>query len=188
MARAGCVMKTNARLSNLVAVMMLVVTVSAEAQQPGNVYRMGLFLAVPPSVVSAWVDAFRKRLRELGYVEGKNIVIETRSAEGRLEQLPILAAEFVSLKVDVIVTGGAQATRASKAATSTIPIVMAQDTDPVGNGFVASLARPGGNITGLSHMNPELAGKRRSCSRKLFPSSRAWPFSGLRPSQAAYNR
>ncbi len=117
----------------------------------------------------ARTEAFRQGLRELGYVEGKNIVIELRSAEGKLDRLPALAAELVRLKVDVIVTGGPTATRAAKEATSTIPIVMAQDTDPVGNGFVASLARPGGNITGLSTFAPELSGKRLELLKETIP-------------------
>ena len=101
----------------------------------------------------ARIEAFRQGLRELGYVEGKNIVIEWRYAEGKLDRLPALAAELVHLKVDVIVTGGPANPRA-KEATSTIPIVMAQDNDPVGKGLVASLARPGGNVTGLSNARP----------------------------------
>src|SRR5207253_8121577 len=121
-------------------------------------------LLLPPSPIStlfpyttlfrstnpARSEAFRQGLRELGYVEGKNIVIEWRYAEGKLDSLPALAAQLVRLKVDVIVTGGSIITRAAKEATVTIPIVMAQDPDPIGNGFVASLARPGGNITGLA--------------------------------------
>ena len=102
------------------------------------------------SAIAARIEAFRQGLRELGYVEGKNIVIEWRYAEGKFDRLPALAAELVRLKVDVIVTAGPTATRAAKEATSTIPIVMTHDNDPVGTGFVASLARPGGNITGLS--------------------------------------
>ena len=102
-------------------------------------------------------------------MEGKNIVIEWRSAEGKLDRLPALAAELVRLKVDVIVTGGPAATRAAKEATATIPIVMAQDNDPVGNGFVASLARPGGNITGLSTLAPELSGKRLELLKEIVP-------------------
>ena len=110
---------------------------------------------VPPVHVSRpATEAFRQGLRELGYVEGKNIVIESRYADGKLDRLPALAAELVRLKVDVIVTGGRAVTRAAKEATSTIPIVMTNDTDPVGSGFVASLARPGGNITGLSNSCP----------------------------------
>ena len=121
------------------------------------------------SANSARIEAFRQGLRELGYVEGKNIVIEYRYAEGKLDRLPALAAELVRLKVDVIVTAGPAATRAAKEATVTIPIVMAQDHDPVGNGFVASLARPGGNITGLSTLAPELSGKRLELLKEIIP-------------------
>ena len=112
--------------------------------------RIGYLSGASPSLISDRIEAFRQGLRELGYVEGKNIVIEWRYAEGKLDRLPRVAAELVRLKVDIIVTAGPSATRAAKEATDTIPIVMAQDPDPVGNGFVASLARPGGNITGLS--------------------------------------
>jgi putative ABC transport system substrate-binding protein len=105
-------------------------------------------------------EAFREGLRELGYVEGKNIIIEYRYGEGRMERLPGLAADLVRLKVDIIVTGGRPSTRAAKQATSTIPIVMAAAGNPVGNRFVASLARPGGNITGLTTMRGDLTGKR----------------------------
>ena len=105
-----------------------------------------------PSDISARTEAFRQGLRELGYVEGKNIIIQFRYAEGKLDRLRDLAAELVRLKVDIIVTAGPPATRAAKEATATIPIVMAFDNDPVGNGFVASLARPGGNITGCQRL------------------------------------
>ena len=106
---------------------------------------------------------------ELGYVEGKNIVIEWRSAEGKRDRLPSLAAELVRLKVDIIVTAGPPATRSAKEATVTIPIVFAQDGDPVASGFVASLARPGGNITGLSTLAPELSGKRLELLKEIVP-------------------
>jgi putative ABC transport system substrate-binding protein len=119
--------------------------------------------------VAPRTEAFRLGLKELGYVEGKNIVIEYRSPEGKFDRLPALAAELVRLKVDVIVTAGSGATRPAKAATSTIPIVMAQDDDPVANGFVASLARPGGNITGLSTLSPELSGKRLELLKEVVP-------------------
>ena len=141
----------------------------AEAQQPTKIPRIGYLTAASLSAISARTEAFRQGLRELGYVEGKNIVIEWRSAEGKLDRLPALAAELVRLKVDVIVTAGPEATRAAKEATTTIPIVMAQDTDPVGNGFVASLARPGGNITGLSTLAPELSGKRLELLKEIVP-------------------
>jgi putative ABC transport system substrate-binding protein len=119
--------------------------------------------------MSARIEAFRQGLRELGYVEGKNIVIEWRSTEDKPDRLPALATELVSLKVDVIVTGGPSATRAAKGATSTIPIVMSTDPDPVANGFVASLARPGGNITGLATLAPELSGKRLELLKETVP-------------------
>jgi len=122
-------------------------------------------------------EPLRQGLRELGYVEGKTIVIEWRSAEGKLDRLPALAAELVRLKVDVIVTSGPLPTRVTKDATSTIPIVMTQVNDPVGNGFVASLARPGGNITGLSTLAPEISGKQMELLKEILPSlSRAAVF------------
>jgi ABC-type uncharacterized transport system substrate-binding protein len=133
---------------------------SAAAQQPNKVSRIGFLVGDSASPAAPRTEAFRQGLRELGYVEGKNIAIEYRYTEGERYQIPELAAELVRLKVDVIVTGGAPFTRAAKQATSTIPIVMTQDPDPVGNGFVASLARPGGNVTGLSNFNRELSGKR----------------------------
>jgi putative ABC transport system substrate-binding protein len=117
----------------------------------------------------ARVEAFQQGLRELGYVEGKNIVIEWRSGEGKVERQGELAAEVVRLKVDVIVTSGPTMTRAAKEATVTIPIVMANDADPVGSGVVASLARPGGNITGLSTLSPELSGKQLELLKEIVP-------------------
>jgi putative tryptophan/tyrosine transport system substrate-binding protein len=149
--------------------LLLAFYVSVEAQQTGKVHRVGYLAAAPPPAVSARIDAFRDRLRALGYVEGKNIVIESRYAEGKLERLPALAAELVSLRVDVILSSGPAVTRPAKEATKTIPIVMAQDDDPVGNGFVASLARPGGNITGLSSLAPELSGKRLELLKEIIP-------------------
>jgi putative tryptophan/tyrosine transport system substrate-binding protein len=148
---------------------LLAAPLVAEAQQAGKVPRIGYLGANPPSANVARIEAFRQGLRELGYVEGKNIIIEWRSAEGALDHLPALAAELVRLKVDVIVTGGSPTTRAAKDATVTIPIVMAQDGDPVGNGFVASLARPGGNITGLSSLFSELGGKRLELLKEIIP-------------------
>src|SRR5213593_297116 len=109
----------------------------AQAQQPTKVHRIGYLNAVSPSTVSDRIEALRQGLRELGYVEGKNILIEYRYAEGKLDRLPALASELIRLKVDVIVTSGPLPTRVTKEATTTIPIVMAQDADPVGNGFVA---------------------------------------------------
>ena len=141
----------------------------AQAQQTGKVPRIGYLAATSLSANAVRIEAFRQGLRELGYVEGKNIVIEWRFAEGKLDRLPALAAELVRLKVDVIVTSASTQTPVAKAATSTIPIVMAQDSDPVGSGFVASLARPGGNITGLSTLSPELSGKRLELLKEIVP-------------------
>ena len=135
---------------------LLALSFPAQAQQPLKVPRIAFLSAVSPSSISPRTEAFRQGLRELGYVEGKSIVIEYRWAEGKFDRLPDLAAELVRLKVDVILSGGPTATRPAKEATVTIPIVMAFDDDPVGSGFVASLARPGGNITGLSTLAPEI--------------------------------
>lgn len=126
----------------------------AEAQVK-TVPRIGFLAALSPSAISARVEAFKQGLAELGYVEGKSIVIDYRWANGKFEQVPALAAELVNLKPEVIVTAGPTDTRDAKQATSTIPIVMAFDNDPVGSGFVVTLARPGGNITGLSALTPE---------------------------------
>ena len=149
--------------------MLLALCASAAAQQSTKIPRIGFLSASSLSANAARTEAFRQGLRELGYVEGKNIVIDWRSAEEKLDRLPALAADLVRLKVDIIVTGGSSPTRAAKEATTTIPIVMAQDGHPVGNGFVASLARPGGNITGLSALAPELNGKRLELLREMVP-------------------
>src|SRR5580765_5195588 len=122
--------------------LLVALCLRAEAQQPTKIPRIGFLLAVPASTISARLEAFRHGLRELGYVEGKNIIIEWRSTEGNADRLPTLAAELVRLKVDVIVSGGPPPTRSAKQATNTIPIVMGYDDDPVGSGFVASLAHP----------------------------------------------
>ena len=140
-----------------------------EAQQATKVPRIGYLDAVSLSANAARTEAFRQGLRDLGYVEGKNIVIEWRSADGKRDRLPALAAELVGLKVDVIVTAGAAITPLAKKATATIPIVMTQDSDPVGTGLVVSLARPSGNITGLSNFAPELSGKRLEILREVVP-------------------
>jgi putative tryptophan/tyrosine transport system substrate-binding protein len=149
--------------------MLFALSYSASAQQPTKVARIGFLIAASRSAIPARTEAFQQGLRELGYVEGKNIVIEWRSAEGKPDRLPSVAAELVRLKLDVIVTTGSSVTRAAKEATVTIPIVMAQDNDPVGNGFVASLARPGGNITGLSTLRPEISGKQVELLKETVP-------------------
>jgi putative ABC transport system substrate-binding protein len=162
-------MKKAAVPSILVAVVLLAVAVTADAQQPTKVPRIGYLTASSPSTNPGRVEAFQQGLRELGYVEGKNIVIEFRYAEGKLDRLPALVAELVRLKVDIIVSGGPAATRPAKEAISTIPIVMGFDNDPVGNGFIASLARPGGNITGLSTLAPEISGKQLELLKEIIP-------------------
>jgi putative tryptophan/tyrosine transport system substrate-binding protein len=143
--------------------------VLAEAQQPTKVPRIGFLAASPLSAIAARIEAFRQGLSKLGYVEGKNIIIEWRSAEGKSDRAPALAAELVRLNVDVIVTGGPMDTRAAKKATSRIPIIMTWDQDPVGSGFVASLARPGGNVTGLSILAPEISGKQLELLKEIVP-------------------
>ena len=155
---------------------------AAEAQQPKNLHRIGYQSA---GSSAGREEAFRQGLRELGYVEGQNIVIEWRFAQGKLDQVPRNAAELVRLKVEVIVTGGSTDTGAAKAATSTIPIVMTSDSDPVETGIVASLSRPGGNITGLADLNTELNGKRLELLKETLPRlSHVVALRG-RPSQSA---
>ena len=152
-----------------VCALLFALCTSAQAQQATKIARIGFLSNNSLAAVSSWNEAFREGLRELGYVEGKNIVIEYRFGEGKLDRLPAMVAELVRLKVDVIVTGGPSATRAAKEASAMIPIVMATNTDPVGDGFVASLARPGGNITGLSTLAPEISGKRLEILKEIVP-------------------
>jgi putative tryptophan/tyrosine transport system substrate-binding protein len=150
--------------------MLLTLSTSVQAQQPaGTAARIASLSTAARSSLSPRLDAFRRGLRELGYVEDKNIAIEYRSAEGNINRLPELAAELVRLKVDCIVTAGENPTRAAKQATSTIPIIMTTVGDPVGLGFAASLARPSGNITGLSTISPDLAGKRLELLKETIP-------------------
>jgi putative ABC transport system substrate-binding protein len=155
----------------IVALALLVAPLAAEAQPAGKVYRIGRLSPGPPIESSAFEEAFRQGLHELGYVEGQNLVIEYRYAEGSLDRLRDLADELVRLKVDVIVTGGVAAVRAAQHATRTIPTVMAGTFDPLGQGLVASLAHPGGNITGLSFLSAELPGKRLELLKETVPQS-----------------
>jgi len=141
----------------------------ARAQQAGKAHRIG-FLSLQSGLTST-TEAFHQGLRELGYVEGRNLVIEYRWAAQKEERLPEMAAELVRLKVEVIVTAAAPTIEAAKRATSTIPIVMAAVADPVGSGLVASLARPGGNVTGLTALSTDLAGKRLQLVRELIPKA-----------------
>jgi len=162
-------LRKTALRSILFAGALLALAVTVEAQQPKKVPRIGFLSAASSSAISARVEAFRQGLRELGYADGKNILIEWRFAEGKSDRLPSLAAELVRLKVDVIVAEAPTSTRSAKQATVTIPIVMMFDDDPVGSGFVASLARPGGNITGLSTLSPEISGKQLEILKEIVP-------------------
>ena len=156
-------------LSIRVAVMLLALGVIAEAQQPKKVPRIGMLMSSSASTQRSRLDDFRNGLRELGYVERQNILIEYRYANGKLDQLPALAAELVGLNVELIVTTGNEAVEAAKNTTRTLPIVMAFSGDPVAAGFVASLSRPGGNITGLSRINVELTAKQLELLKETIP-------------------
>ncbi len=140
-----------------------------DAQQPGKMARLGYLTAVGRAGSAHLTEAFLQGLRDLGYVEGKNIAIEYRCADGKFERLPELAADLVRLKVDVIVAAVTQPSLAAKAATATIPVVMVAVSDPVGSGLVASLARPGGNLTGTSTMTAETAGKPLGLLKETLP-------------------
>jgi putative ABC transport system substrate-binding protein len=152
----------------LVAVILVSANL-AEAQQAKKAPQVGFLIASSPSAQQPRLEAFKRGLRERGYTEGQNILLELRAGEGKSEQLSVAAAELVRLKVDIIVTGGPSSTLAARKATNTIPIVMTLDNDPVGEGLVASLARPGGNITGLSTLGPELSGKRLELLKEIVP-------------------
>ena len=141
----------------------------AQAQQPVKIPRIGWLTASSLTAQATRIEAFRQGLRELGYIEGKNIAIELRAADGKLDHVPALVAEILGLKVDIIVSAGPAVTRAAKQASATIPIVITNDNDPVASGFVASLARPGGNITGLSTLAPELSGKQLEILKETIP-------------------
>jgi putative tryptophan/tyrosine transport system substrate-binding protein len=145
---------------------------AARAQQPGKLKTIGYMGSTTPSAQSPWTTPFLRRLRELGWIEGRNLAIEYRWAEGRNDRFAEIAAEFVRLKVDVIVTYSAAPVLAAKQATSVIPIVFPAAPDPLGSGLVATLAQPGGNVTGLSTQSTDLAGKRLEFLRELVPAIR----------------
>src|SRR6266487_2075050 len=147
---------------------LLAMPLAAEAQTAGRIWRIG-YLGPAVAAANRSEVAFRQGLRDLGYVEGSNLVFEYRSAEGKVERLPALAAELVALKVDVIVAPTTPAARAAKQATRTLPIVFAAAADPVGSGLVATLARPGGNVTGLTNLSAELGGKRLELLKQVVP-------------------
>ena len=168
-------MKKNSRLVAqhsvrfAIGTLLFALCLSAQAQ-PAKLPRVGMLFSVSASSAAERIAAFRHGLRELGYVEGSNILLENRYADGKLDRLSALAADLVRLKVDVIVTSNQGPTQVARAVTATIPIVMARDPDPVRNGFVASLSRPGGNITGLSSQAPEISGKQVELLREIVPS------------------
>jgi ABC-type uncharacterized transport system substrate-binding protein len=163
-------MKKAAVPSILVAVVLLALGVTAEAQQPTKVPRIGWVSGSgDPNTPGPQVESFRQGLRDIGYVEGKNILVEYRYAEGQLDRVPSLVAELVQLKVDVLVSGNFATIRAAKQATKTIPIVIVTAQDPVAAGLVDSLARPGGNITGLTRLTRELSGKRLELLKEIVP-------------------
>jgi putative ABC transport system substrate-binding protein len=157
---------------SVIAILILASFYPAEAQRPAKIQRIGILLPNPPSLSPMLLEAFRQGLRENGYVEGQNIEIEYRFGDGKSDQYPDLAAELVRRKVDVIVTSSTRAIKAVKNATSTIPIVMAAVADPVGTGLIASLAHPGGNVTGLSMRSPDLSGKRLQLLKEVAPRVR----------------
>ena len=149
---------------------LVLAPLTTETQQAGKVYRIGLILTSTPNETGHLIKAMNEGLRELGYVEGRNVVFERRFAEGMQERLPALAAELVQLKVDVLVTGSNPVVAAVKQVTATIPVIMAVSRDPVGAGFIASLARPGGNITGLANdPTSEIIGKNLELLKEAAP-------------------
>ena len=150
-------------------VLLLALSFPAQAQQPKRVPRVGLLVSASTAATAPYIEAFRERLRELGYIQGKNIVLEIRGGEAKYDRLPDIAAELVRLKVDIIVAGGTPAVRAAMKATSTIPIVMRTATDPVKDGLITSLARPGGNITGVTSITTKLIGKQLELLAEVVP-------------------
>jgi putative tryptophan/tyrosine transport system substrate-binding protein len=156
-------------LSIILSALHFAVCVSVEAQQAKKVPRIAYLSQLSASADSVRTEAFRQGLREMGYIEGQNIAVEWRYVEGKLDRLPEVVAELVQLKLDIIVVTGATATRAAKKSTETIPIVMAYATDPVELGLVASLAKPGANVTGLTNLAPDLGGKRLELLREIVP-------------------
>jgi putative tryptophan/tyrosine transport system substrate-binding protein len=162
-------MKRAATPAILAAVMLLAVAVIAKAQQPKKIARIGYLFASTPAATAYNIEAFRQGMRELGHVEGKTFVLEVRYGEGRAERIAEIARELVGLKLDMIVAASDVVIAAVKRETQTIPIVMATSSDPVGTGLVASLARPGGNVTGLSIISSELSGKRLELLREVVP-------------------
>ena len=159
----------NCKSAILVSAMLFALCALADAQQAGKIFRIGFLDSSTASGMAGLLETFRRELTKLGWIEGKNITIEYRFAEGKPAHLPALAADLVRLKVNLIVTTGDPQALAAKGATSTIPIVMANAADPVGSGLIASLARPGGNVTGLSSLGTELNSKRLEVLKDAVP-------------------
>lgn len=163
---------------------LLSAPLAARAQPAGKLRRIGFLGNSTAALEANLVQPFRDGLRELGYVEGRDVAIEYRWAEGQYERLPALVAELIALKVEVLVTAGTPAALAVKRATTTIPLVMVAVGDPIGTGLVKSLARPGGNLTGLVSIAPDLEASASSCSARSCRSSRRWPFSPTPPTRS----
>src|SRR5688572_10278418 len=161
--------KNGAILRFVVCGWLLTLSVQADGQQINKIPKIGVLASASASSSTSNINAFRQGLRELGYTEGKNILIEYRHADGKLNRLSEFASELVRLKVDVIVAGGTQSTTAANQATSTIPIVVGAAGDLVGSGLVASLSRPGGNITGSTAISPDVSGKRIELLKEVLP-------------------
>ena len=173
-------------LALVLGALLLALNFPAQAQQQEKVPRIGFLISSSTAQAATFIEAFRKGLRELGYVEGKDIVLEIRGGGAKRDRLSALATELVDLKVDIIVTGGLAATHAAKEANSTIPIVMRYDRDPVSTGIVTSLAHPGGNITGLASITQELNGKRFELLAEVVPGAKRIAVLAARTDQASY--
>jgi putative ABC transport system substrate-binding protein len=189
----GRVIETKGKDVNKITVLTLcallcAVCALAEAQQPKKEPRIGYLTPGSASNNGIRTEPLRYGLRELGYVDGKNILMEWRYADGKLDRLPALAAELVRLNVGVIVTGGPASTHAAKEATVTIPIIMTQDPNPVDTGLITSLARPGGNVTGLSNLVSDLSGKRLELLKEIVPKVSRVAVFGIRPYRAMHSR
>lgn len=176
-------LRTMGLISTLALALLCPGPIPAEAQQPEKVYRIGVLMSASAETTEPFVDALRKGLRELGYVEGENFVLDVRFGEAKRDRLSKLASELVRLKVDVIIAGGGAAINAGKKATRVIPIVMRTTGDPVRRGYVASLARPGGNITGFTSIARRLASKRLELIREIVPQAKKIAF--LTPSRCS---
>jgi putative ABC transport system substrate-binding protein len=174
----------------LIRIVCLLLTVFlltiAEAQQTGKVHRIGVLTGASTAVAAPWIDAFRQGLRESGYIEGKNIILEIRGGEAQPDRLAHLASELTGLKVDIIVAGGSYATDIVKKATNTIPVVMRYDADPVRRGVISGLARPGGNITGLASLTTGLIGKRLELLSEVVSSTKHIAVLAARSDQTNY--